>query len=319
MKIFYVYKIINLLNNKYYYGAHSTCNIDDDYMGSSVSLKKDIRNFGIENFKKEILEYFNSAEEMYKSEGEIITEEMIIDENCYNKAPGGKYSCFSNELWQKHNNPIYREDFVNPWSRPNVNKKMKENEAGVYNKEKILIRNEKYKKEKVGLYDPSVQQKIQKILKENNAGIYSDGFYDKYCVFRNKEWMDNLHRSMKGRIQIYNKYLDKMKYIKNEELEIYLKNEWEIGCRPREKGKKVWVNRDGINRKILLEEENDFKINGWTRGQIQKTHRSTEYRHSEETKRKIGESNKGKRKGYVMSDEQKIKISKFWRNKKIEI
>jgi hypothetical protein len=315
MKIFYIYKITNLLNNKFYYGAHSTTKIDDGYMGSSTALREDIHNLGIINFKKEILEYFDSADEMYKREGEIITEEMVIDENCYNKGPGGKFSCFSNELWQKYNNPIYREDFINPWSRPNVIEKMKENEVGVYNKEKILIRNEKYKNKKIGIHDPVVQQKIQKTLKENSVGIYSDDFYDKYCVFRNKDWMDNLHRSMRGRIQIYNKYLDKMKYIKNEELETYLKNEWEIGCRPRKKGIKAWVNKNGINKKILIEDTENYLKDGWNLGQLHKTPRPKGFQHSEETKRKIGESNKGKRKGYVMSKEQKNKISEFWRKK----
>lgn len=33
-KYHYFYKVINLLNNKYYYGVHSTNDLNDHYMGS---------------------------------------------------------------------------------------------------------------------------------------------------------------------------------------------------------------------------------------------------------------------------------------------
>ena len=33
-KYHYFYKITNLLNNKYYYGVHSTNDLNDQYMGS---------------------------------------------------------------------------------------------------------------------------------------------------------------------------------------------------------------------------------------------------------------------------------------------
>ena len=52
-----VYKIINLINGKYYYGIHSTENIFDGYMGSGKTIVNAIKKYGVENFTKEIIEH----------------------------------------------------------------------------------------------------------------------------------------------------------------------------------------------------------------------------------------------------------------------
>ena len=50
----YVYCTTNLISFRKYVGSHSG-KIDDCYLGSGVHLKKAIRKYGKENFKKEIL------------------------------------------------------------------------------------------------------------------------------------------------------------------------------------------------------------------------------------------------------------------------
>lgn len=88
-KYHYLYKTVNLKNNKVYYGMHSTDNLKDGYIGSGTYLRRSIKKYGKEDFKIEILKYFNSREELIKAEKEIITEEMVKDVNCYNLKPGG--------------------------------------------------------------------------------------------------------------------------------------------------------------------------------------------------------------------------------------
>ena len=85
----YFYKITNKINNKFYYGIHSTNNIKDGYMGSGTSLKNAIKKYGIENFEKEIIQFFNSREELSEYEKDFVNENLIHDKNCYNVSCGG--------------------------------------------------------------------------------------------------------------------------------------------------------------------------------------------------------------------------------------
>jgi hypothetical protein len=81
-----IYKITNLINNKYYIGKHQTKKLDDDYMGSGNLLKRAITKYSLENFKKEILHIFDNEEEMNAKEKELV----VICEESYNLCDGGK-------------------------------------------------------------------------------------------------------------------------------------------------------------------------------------------------------------------------------------
>ena len=86
----YFYKITNLVNNHFYYGVHNTNNLDDGYMGSGKRLHMAYQKYGIENFKKEILKFFDTQKEAFEYEYEMVNENLISDNNCYNLMPGGK-------------------------------------------------------------------------------------------------------------------------------------------------------------------------------------------------------------------------------------
>lgn len=90
-KYHYFYKITNLVNNHFYYGIHSTNNMDDGYMGSGKRLLMAYKKYGIENFRKDILVFFNKREDAVKYEEDVVTETLTKDENCYNIIPGGEY------------------------------------------------------------------------------------------------------------------------------------------------------------------------------------------------------------------------------------
>lgn len=93
--IHYVYKITNKVNKMFYYGIHSTLKslnkepINDGYWGSGTGIKEAIRLEGIENFTKEIVEIFETRQEVLRKEAEIVTVDLVKDPNCYNRIVGG--------------------------------------------------------------------------------------------------------------------------------------------------------------------------------------------------------------------------------------
>ena len=87
---YYLYEIKNLLNDKIYVGVHQTDNLEDGYMGSGKLLKKAIEKYGINNFKKTILETFSSQEGMLKRDREVVDEKFLLREDVYNLKLGGE-------------------------------------------------------------------------------------------------------------------------------------------------------------------------------------------------------------------------------------
>lgn len=81
-----IYKITNIINGKFYIGAHQTLNKDDGYMGSGILIKRSIKKHGIKNFKKEILFECTSKEDMFQKEKLLVT---LCNES-YNLKQGGE-------------------------------------------------------------------------------------------------------------------------------------------------------------------------------------------------------------------------------------
>ena len=71
-KYHFIYKTINVVTGKYYYGMHSTNNLEDGYLGSGRKLRYSINKYGKENHHREILEFLNSRKELSDREEEIV-------------------------------------------------------------------------------------------------------------------------------------------------------------------------------------------------------------------------------------------------------
>jgi len=89
MKILYIYKITNLLNDKCYVGKHSCLNINNAYFGSGIAIKKAIKKHGKNNFKKEILCICKTEEEQNKKEI-LWIKKLKTYKNGYNMTLGGE-------------------------------------------------------------------------------------------------------------------------------------------------------------------------------------------------------------------------------------
>lgn len=85
----YFYKITNKVNGHFYYGIHSTKDLNDGYMGSGTRLHYAYKKYGIDSFEKEIIKFFDTRKEASKYEAEVVNEILINDPNCYNVILGG--------------------------------------------------------------------------------------------------------------------------------------------------------------------------------------------------------------------------------------
>jgi group I intron endonuclease len=94
------------VNNKIYVGVHKTKNINDGYMGSGKVIKDAICKYGIDNFKKDILEFFDDSESMYARESEVVTEEFLLRDDVYNLRRGGfgGFTYINSELTEQMKN-----------------------------------------------------------------------------------------------------------------------------------------------------------------------------------------------------------------------
>lgn len=90
MKLYnYVYLITNNINGKIYVGKHSTCNLNDGYMGSGKILKLAYNKYGIENFTKHILAFADTEDELNDLEMFYI-KDLDAKTKGYNLTDGGE-------------------------------------------------------------------------------------------------------------------------------------------------------------------------------------------------------------------------------------
>ena len=101
----FVYQTKNLINSKTYIGVHQTDDIDDGYIGGGIKrlshakvlCKKSnsifaqaVVKYGYENFKREILGFFDTYEECLEEEKYLVNENWVKDRSNYNITLGGR-------------------------------------------------------------------------------------------------------------------------------------------------------------------------------------------------------------------------------------
>jgi len=89
----FVYITTDLNTGKQYVGDHSTENLNDGYLGSGLYIKRAIRKSSKENFKREILELFESKQEAFDAQEKYIIEHQTLFPCGYNLSPKGGHQC----------------------------------------------------------------------------------------------------------------------------------------------------------------------------------------------------------------------------------
>jgi hypothetical protein len=89
-KYHFIYKTTNVLTERYYFGMHSTDDLDDGYLGSGQRLWYSIRKYGKENHKREITEFCKNRMDLIQREIEIVNLNEVAKEDCMNLKIGGE-------------------------------------------------------------------------------------------------------------------------------------------------------------------------------------------------------------------------------------
>lgn len=178
--MFFLYKTINLINNKYYIGKHKGCPYDN-YLGSGLLLKQAIQKYGRNNFRKEVILFCSNEVDLSYLE-QIYVEKYIDDPNCYNISPGGKggntLKYFSNE--KKREVYFKRKNGIAKWCEQNpIEVKRKQNKQ-----RETLIKNIDKHKEAVkqGLRKRSHEEVIVQHKKVTEAKL-SKGYYSVFRLY----------------------------------------------------------------------------------------------------------------------------------------
>ena len=110
-----VYETTCLVNGKKYIGVHNKD--DDDYLGSGKLIRRAIKRYGRTKFVRETLFSYNTAEEAYAKEAELVTPEVCSSHNYYNINLGGFQPPDCTGLKRK-NTQKYAEANSRKWKDP---------------------------------------------------------------------------------------------------------------------------------------------------------------------------------------------------------
>ena len=212
-----IYKITNTIDSKIYVGVHKTTNLDDGYMGSGTYLKRAQEKYGVSKFKKEILQVFDSQEEMFEMESVIVNEEFISREDTYNLKIGG-FGGFDhlNDGSEEHRNRSRN-------ASDNANSKQALVDGLVTQKQ--LLENDEWKAQR--------SDKFRATLKKTYANGYAGGFSGKNHTQETKDKIGAANAQRKGAsnsqfgtIWIYNIQLKQSKKIQQQEFPAFEESGW---------------------------------------------------------------------------------------------
>lgn len=300
-----VYLTTNLTNGKIYVGVHSTEVLEDGYLGSGKTLNKAIKKYGRDNFKRDILHFCLTSKDAYEIEKEIVNESFVKRKDIYNIVCGGNGGNITKHytLEEKENlflkisislKKLKRFGILNPFYGKQHSKETKEklsNKAQNRSEEtrrRIIEAN----KNKIWVYKIVNDEVKRTKINKNQLNFYLDNDYN---LGSNVNWSDN------------QKYLHSLKR-KNKNWEEIFGYEKSIEMKNNLSNKNSGENNpfygkhhtEETKEKLRYEKtpEHRRKISESGKGRI----------HSIESRQKMSESHKGKKKlSYKLSEEGRLK------------
>lgn len=268
----FVYKITNLINDKTYIGVHRTDNLNDGYLGSGKLIQRSINKYGKENFKKDILNFFDTYLEALNYEKELVNINFINLDNNYNLKTGGYGSSFISEETKRIISQIQKENWKNPEYREKMLKhfRLPERCKKISDKIKDYIKNNneefKDRMDKIN-HDP---EKIKKTA-EKHTGMKRSEETKKRQSISKKIFIE------KNGTEAFGKGLTYIHNIETKERKRANKNDpipngWAKGMGPQskpkiERGSTIYI----YNKELMLEKRHLKNIEipeGWNKGRL---------------------------------------------------
>ena len=129
VKYGYLYITTNLIDGKKYVGVHkyNKNKLDESYKGSGKYLKRAIDKYGWDNFKTEIIEWFDTKEEMFEAEYNYIKDNNCISSNeYYNIHEGGHGGVSYINLPKEEYDMVIEKISKSKGNRPRTPKELKQ-------------------------------------------------------------------------------------------------------------------------------------------------------------------------------------------------
>ena len=232
-KYHYLYKITNIITQEYYYGVHSTNDLNDGYFGSGSQLKHNIQIYGRPNFSKEILEFFPDRKSLMLCESKIVNKQLLKDKKCLNVILGG------GEL----KGSIGKKCIIDSYGNYKMVDKNNNENCNFFVGRICINKNGK-----------------MKYIKPYELSIYEQNGWTKGTIYnspgKGKIWVRKLINGEKI-----------VKQILPDELQQYLDEGWEKGF----KNNRIFVNKNHKCKQIPLEELQQYLDEGWEKGSGEKT------------------------------------------------
>lgn len=293
----YLYKITNNFDECYYYGIHSTENLEDSYMGSGIRLWNAYNKHGIWNFHKEIIEYFETRDLALKREAEIVNRDLINDPKCYNIILGGGNSAATGTVTVKLKDSdkymmVTQEEFYankhlyETATNGKVTCSLKETDKIVHiSVEEFYTNREKYQTYGDGKVLVKDSEGHCSLINKNDFRIQSGELtlywkgetHSVETILKMKEtFKKNKHQQGEKNSNYGNCWITKdgqSKTVKKDDLNLWLDQGWKIGRKINNTTKilkaaqdKIWINKDGKSKYIYKHQALEYKQNGWLYG-----------------------------------------------------
>lgn len=279
----YIYKTLNLINNKIYIGQKKSSRfLGDKYLGSGKRLKEAVNKYGSDSFKVFLLEEIQEEDKMDEREIYWISFYNSTNKDIgYNLSKGGNVNRTlvgeNNGFYGKHHSEDTRQHLKDIWYKTHYPEPLKEE-----TKRKISEAN------RGKIVSKETREKLS-INAQNNPNYGMRGKHmSEEAKQKSREKRVGKHTKARGRIYITNDV--KELRIDVFELDDYLSKGWHRGrkkfskeaCKnislghkgqkTHNKGK-ICINKNSKNKFIYPSELELFLALGWSLGKIQKTNR----------------------------------------------